>query len=144
MLRWPCPVSQAPGAEAGTPQAPDGLQKAPPGQPGSPQGPGHGQPAAAPLARCGQEAEAGSSEAAEVAQGAPAAAAPAQEPETGEPPRMANLVVCPEELIPQWAYEVSLLGTDAQVVDLATRVRRRLCFVPESSGIRRRPVQLQL
>eukprot|EP00891_Asterochloris_glomerata_P005983 jgi/Astpho2/5983/Aster-x1340 len=103
MLRRPCPVSQAPRAEAATPK---GLQEGPPGQPGTPQGPGHGHPAAAPSPPCGQQADAGSSEAAEAAQGAPAVAAPSQDPETREPPRMANLVVCPEELIPQWAYEV--------------------------------------
>ncbi len=120
MLRRPCPVSQAPRAEAATPK---GLQEGPPGQPGTPQGPGHGHPAAAPSPPCGQQADAGSSEAAEAAQGAPAVAAPSQEPETREPPRMANLVVCPEELIPQWAYEVSLHGTDAHV-DLAAGVRR--------------------
>ena len=111
MLRRPCPVSQAPRAGAGATQAPEGLQQAPPGQSGSLQGPAHSHPGAAPSALCGQEAEAGSSEAAEAAQDAPAAAAPSQESETPEPPRMANLVVCPEELIPQWAYEVSLQKT---------------------------------
>ena len=123
MLRRPCPVSQAPRAETGTPHALQGLQKPAPGQPGIPQGPAHGHPAEAPLALCGQEAKAGSSEAAGAAQDAPAAAAPSQEPEPREPPRMANLVVCPEELIPQWAHEVGLQGTDAHDVGLATDVR---------------------
>ena len=40
---------------------------------------------------------------------------------------MANLVVCPEELIPQWAYEVGLQGTDTHDVGLAASVR--LVFV---------------